>query len=675
MKIQHLAVIFVIIILPISLVLSIYTGNLIKVSNKQSSYDTLLLNSTYDAVRAYQMNTLNNNYTGVNESKIRDINASVNSFFNSLATGLSSSGYSKDDLRTYVPAMIYTLYDGYYVYGCYKNSASISNGKPQFSTDATLNRDTEYGLKSYVYYSCEYKNTDYDIIVNYSLDNYISVYGTYTENGEKKFISKSGYYIAADGITIDNTTKTVKKDNRIVAEPETLGEYISTTDNYYTISNNQRIYHTKKNDTKYYNYIIYNSVKYYFDDYIKTNPPASYKTAIGNQILNTSFNNSYDGYPVFRLENNLRVYLNKNELDSVVDYLNGDQTWTTNDLVNNKGTYFKDINAYYYYKNAKDFSEKLYPILSQINIYTSDKQYNDVIQTDTYKEKYVTQLGSDADTHVKTSYDTGKIFDYKESGNNPELESSSFNNHRIDVIVSSIESSLVTSIKNFNDYTASSFEYTMPVLSEDDWYTIANNMTVVSFLQGLTIGNYKYYSNYTVVANTKNNEFVSKDSIYVQDDYEKSIGSPQDSTLAGAWENLYKNNIFSFFGTQTEAEYHNPRCNLYNTTMNTRINNSSSSQQEKIKVVGYKNTEYDRVSFTYQIKDGNTIGTEQVENYYLQPGSSGYECIVSQGEVNTITTDDLIEGTKKVNSEISKAYVTALARERAAIYRYSSNLD
>src|SRR5574344_2708779 len=115
MKIQHLAVIFIIIILPISLVLSLYTGNLIKVSNKESSYDALLLNSTYDAIRAYQMNTLNNNYAGVSDSKVRDINASTNSFFNSLAIGLSSSGYGKDELKTYVPAMLYTLYDGYYV--------------------------------------------------------------------------------------------------------------------------------------------------------------------------------------------------------------------------------------------------------------------------------------------------------------------------------------------------------------------------------------------------------------------------------------------------------------------------------------------------------------------------------------------------------------------------------
>ena len=91
MKLQQLAVIFVIIVLPISLVLAMYTDNNIDVLKTQAEYNDILLTATNDAVKAYQMNTLRNGYSTVNDSKIRDISASVNSFFNSLASGLGSS--------------------------------------------------------------------------------------------------------------------------------------------------------------------------------------------------------------------------------------------------------------------------------------------------------------------------------------------------------------------------------------------------------------------------------------------------------------------------------------------------------------------------------------------------------------------------------------------------------
>ena len=56
-----------------------------------------------------------------------DVKATANSFFNSLKTGLSQSGYSKGDLNQYIPAILFTLYDGFYVYGPYENYAKVNN--------------------------------------------------------------------------------------------------------------------------------------------------------------------------------------------------------------------------------------------------------------------------------------------------------------------------------------------------------------------------------------------------------------------------------------------------------------------------------------------------------------------------------------------------------------------
>ena len=50
MKLQQLAVIFVIIVVPISLVLSMYTNNNTEVLRTQAEYNNILLNATNDAV-------------------------------------------------------------------------------------------------------------------------------------------------------------------------------------------------------------------------------------------------------------------------------------------------------------------------------------------------------------------------------------------------------------------------------------------------------------------------------------------------------------------------------------------------------------------------------------------------------------------------------------------------
>ena len=59
MKYQYLAVVFVIIMLPISLVFSAYLGAQLDTLDLQISYDTKLDNATYDAIKAFQLNTIN----------------------------------------------------------------------------------------------------------------------------------------------------------------------------------------------------------------------------------------------------------------------------------------------------------------------------------------------------------------------------------------------------------------------------------------------------------------------------------------------------------------------------------------------------------------------------------------------------------------------------------------
>ena len=644
MKLQQLSVIFIIIILPIAIVLDTYVNNLIDVSNKQKNYNTILYNSTYDAVRAYQMNTLNNSFASVNTSRDRDINATVNSFFNSLASGFSSSGYTKNDLKDYIPAMLFTLYDGYYVYGPYENNATIEDNKPKFYDDNNTKRNIEYGVKPYNYYSCEYSDgSNYDLIVNYTLDNYISISGWY--GNDKTPILAAGYYINPSKIEINDTTKEVKIENNngqiVSLLPEELSEYISTHDKYRTKSGViNTTEDTDLTEAKKYRYINYNEEKYYFDSY---NDDAS-KAWREN---NTSYNN----IPIFKLDGNLRTYINADMLNILKNFTG--ETLSSEDS-------FKDVNYYYYYKNAKEFSEKAEKALSLIKITrAANGKYNNV-KTEYFNKSYkiITKDGDEIkydnksdegnSSHIKSDYSDvdGYVFNLNNGKNDPEMEESAFNRHRMDVIISSVESALDDSITNFNKYQSSSYSYRMPTITETDWYKVANNLSIISFMQGIGVGNFKYYNNYAIVTNTKNKEFVSKNSIYVQD--KTNLG--EDSYL----KDTSNKKIF----------YHNPRCNEYN----------EEKKDSTDGVIGYRTIDYEIQSISHTYKKDN-VETNQTANFYMQPGTGAYECIVSYTK-DTISFDDLMSlktGTEdKENYKntyslaVDKAFIQALAREKNA---------
>ena len=57
MKLQHFAVIFIIIILPISFLLSSFMQSKIEEVNLQTEYNSRISDATYDGVKAFELNT------------------------------------------------------------------------------------------------------------------------------------------------------------------------------------------------------------------------------------------------------------------------------------------------------------------------------------------------------------------------------------------------------------------------------------------------------------------------------------------------------------------------------------------------------------------------------------------------------------------------------------------
>ncbi len=220
MKLQNMTVIFSIIIIPITLILSAYIGTQIDIAVLQQRYDTALLDATHDSVVAFELNTMNNNYSSNADSIRRDIKATINTFFSSLAIGLGISGASSTQIIPYIPAIVFTMYDGYYIYS------------PHEYIDEQGNTGYRHILKPYIYYATRYVNGSTDIVVNYSLDNYITIYGYV--NGTQ-YISKSGYLIDINRVQISDNE--VILDNNIKIQKENLKENIAIKD-----SNNNIVY-------------------------------------------------------------------------------------------------------------------------------------------------------------------------------------------------------------------------------------------------------------------------------------------------------------------------------------------------------------------------------------------------------------------------------------------------
>ena len=314
MKIQYLAIIFVIIIVPISLIMSAYIQNQIDAIQMQADFDRNLTNATYDAVKGFQINTTNNKYSSISDSKIRDIEAAVNTFYNTLNTAMVQYSYSVDDVKLYIPALLFTLYDGLYISTNYDNVYStIGEGEDQ-KVDIKLNgKNYQNGVKPYIYYSAKYRLKNGNIIVvNYTLDNEITVYGDFGDG--EGYITRSGYLINPDLVKdIDVNAKTLKYDG-VEIGPEAL------TERLITIEDQER--GTTKTDD--YVYIFYQNDKIYLDH-----------DDAGNPLRND------DGtLKIFWYNNYQKTYVNDASI----------RQYATN-------CGMRSTSAFDYYYEAKDFSE------------------------------------------------------------------------------------------------------------------------------------------------------------------------------------------------------------------------------------------------------------------------------------------------------------------------------
>lgn len=614
MRIQDLAIIFVIIILPISIVLGAYTQMQISTISLQTEYDMKLTAATSDAIKAFQINTANSTTSDIANSKIRDIEASVSTFKASVKSVFGMNGYSEDEMNEYIPALVYTMYDGFYIYSRFNNQnylyeteenknkekmyvlyeTQVINGEKVYGnvTAKVLVKDYDsnpsayasrgerrpldkngqniFGLKPYITYSAEYVKNNIDVVITYSLDNHISIKGMV--NGT--YLDDSGYLI--DGIT-NVTDNSVQYNGVTINKGVVLSEYLPISDS---------------GEDQYYQYVRYNGIKYYWD--------------------------------------------NKNGHDRIIYFLNGnlmelkDNGSDTSGYAIYKNMIVNSDSAYNFYKEAFRFTEQVKLLGLDILTYGDAKDYV-IIDGKDYKsqKENPTEEGGTEKINVWKG-NTTKIFNFNTDNTHPEqnieCEKSTFNQHRLAVIKNKIRTNLAIAISNFN--SGNSIEFQMPELSEEEWGKVMKNITMISFVQGIDIGG-KTYNGYTIVNNSESKEVVREENIYI----------------------LGKDNFYHRIGDKYLLESNN-------------IGAGKNEYNYSVEAAGRINLDYNR-QILYKT-DGGT------KYYYpLKDFFASYYSIVSQNywDENYDKIDDIYAYIAQSNVNLKQAFYAALGRERYGMYK------
>ena len=501
MKLQNMTVIFIIIMIPIIIVTSYYIGLQIKTITMQKDYTVKLQTAAKDSIQALEINTVEWNSASSNlaDSKRRDVLASINTFTTSLANNMGIGGAGKGRIQTYIPAIVYTMYDGYYIYSAslMKEQETDNNGLTQFDNDGTIKSNGEsyqYILKPYSPYSARYVNENIDVTVNYTLDNYIRVYGTV----DGKYQTKEGYLVVCDnnqGVENVNSGNISGIEYRgAVIKPETLKEnvYADGKEGEYPYIYDQYDNKLYWDGSNYFSVDKYNN-KVYLQDAL---PEGDAGFSITNRFRKISIpvknrQNEWTVQKVFQILNpggGSKFYY-ENESGAFVEFTEKTALGDVNQD--------KDYSAINYCVESYVFTKWVTKNLGNIKVRDikslTEGQYNNV--DDSEKNIFEIDKDNNPDPENDTAYANSVLAQHKK-----------------DIIINTIEKNLSQATAQAQEMNPN-YEYRLPQLSYDEWEQALSNISIIAFMQGMPIG-LKYYNNYAIATSTLNKEFVDPDELY-----------------------------------------------------------------------------------------------------------------------------------------------------------------
>ena len=581
MKIQNLSIIFLVIAIPLIVILSYYLSLQQKTLKLQAEYDTKLAEATKEGIKAFEVNTVDWSewVSEVSSQTTRNnVQAVVNTFITSLANNLHLSGTAKEYMLNYIPAIAVTMYDGYYIYAptyvpvtatnengvqIFYDTTSGSSNKATTSDEGQILYEAERNGKTYFYtyvndametetiscpnlttnikdakmeyrnilnnkiaYAARYRDTanksGTNVVVNYTLDNRIYVYGKV--NGEE--VDKDGYLIYLESnilprahveklnprndgdIIIDKGITGVQCDNTEI-EPEILEEqvlcmegdqyelktykyiyditheklyYDEIADNFFTIKSTtkEKEFIDNSNDIK----IGTESCKY-----------KSISVLWGNSDGTTEYKKIYQAlngkdkgkWCISIKPENAATDKHKETIDTEIKATKLKELGLDDIRFS---TIYRDFSAINYYVEAYAFTNWVKQNLGSKNLEIVQKKSNNAIEN-------------------PTSLDFN-IFKISQT-NDPEEETSEIVQHKNGIMRDTVTTNLNLAISNYNGLGEA--VYKLPQLTDSDWEQLFSNISLITFFQGVPIG-LKTYNNYAIATSTINREYVDPGELY-----------------------------------------------------------------------------------------------------------------------------------------------------------------
>lgn len=589
MKLQGMTIVYILIIIPIFFVISLALSAQAQIIQARLEYDKKVYGAAADAVKAFEINTANEDFNKVNDVLASIVEASVNVFKDSMATRLGMSNASKQYIDTYFPLAFFTLYDGFYT--------SAPTSEPDIVIDAKGNavHIDDNSAKSYTLgngLNVTSVNIDKEKLKEKNdLAPVIGPAKGFTSNNVYKPVvfrdKNGGGYTTKIEEAKANVKHVLKNYTPYSARYEVPGGgniYINyTLDNYITLTGtmgngeNQKIINkggyllnketkiSKIEGLEQYNNILLdtkNGTDKIIDNIVDKKVEQLRNIGTGKISITvdsdylTRFDTSKDKNTMIadKLENPLKIeYDVEDEKENGVvlrkpkNVTASDQAYQTYKFelakYNSKTAYAKQqIDAIKYYLKAVRFSKWVYENLGELRVNNTR-----IDSLEEIRLNYPTLFNTYSDKNEK-------IFD----GN--VLDGGSiYNTHKKQIIRDTIQYGLIVSAINYNSQKyGNEPEFKLPVIAEPDWDKIVGNIAFTVFAEGMGDNKEIKYNNYHIAISTNNEFNIAENAmVYVQ----KEAFNTEDYYILNPNPNIlpYYYNIYSKEFTSKEAQNNNKK--------------------------------------------------------------------------------------------------------------------
>ncbi len=509
MKLQGMTILYVIIIIPMLIVISLTLSGYKEELNNSLKYKSELTGAVNDAITAFEINSASQDYSNVSDTFASLVEASVNVFSRSIATRLNMTNADEALMNRYFPLALFTGYSGYYIYSPTYSPVVVKNpytGQAAFSSDTTTQTPIDKDSATYIpeekasslqYTPVLLKHKDHD---NYSTN---SVLVTTKKDFNKSVLAKQEIDYSLKQMIPYAVELEYDSSNKILLN-FTLDNYISIIGKVKDVAYNKSGF-LLNNDTSVRlaqgSTILYEMIK--LDDNLPINHLTYFDEYIDNYLENEL------------IKNNTLVTLTVKEGDedeiSIVfnpsEYKIGYQKYISGKREQKTGQYAyqqQQLDAIKYYIKAANFSNFVY---KNLNIYTEDHIKETTLSDEDQKyEKYFQKYDRS---------NTDRIFP---TDKQVLAYNSTFNEVKRKVIRNAVQYDLIIATLNYN-YLVSSEDFilNLPVITDTDWERIIENISFTAFLQGLSISGSKTFNNYAISTSTMNEFVINPDTIFFSD--------------------------------------------------------------------------------------------------------------------------------------------------------------